>query len=207
MTLNLEQTTPSFLVSTHLKETSSTLKAPSQHDALVEKTSNALEIIANQAPYRTSRPDNTNYIHQLDHGTHDRTDKNTRYAPVAKHPASMSKTEMREAQEEMLRSFGRSLLNGEEVSLPQSRPISPASSSILQEKSNILESSSLVHDSSQHVVVTRRATTPAASLTRVATPSLKSSIMKAIKGSSIFEQDQIEAALRCVRVNGNIAIL
>ena len=70
------------------------------------------------------------------------------------------------------------------------------------EKSNILESS-LVHESSQHVVVTRRATTPAASLTRVATPSLKSSIMKAIKGSSIFEQDQIEAALRCVmRVSG-----
>ena len=93
MTLNLEQTTPSFLISTHLKETSSTLKEPSQHDLLVEKTSKELEIIASQAPYRTSRPDNTNYIHQLDHGTHDRTDKNTRYAPVAKHPASMSKTE------------------------------------------------------------------------------------------------------------------
>ena len=36
MTLNLEQTTPSFLISTHLKETSSTLKEPSQHDLLVE---------------------------------------------------------------------------------------------------------------------------------------------------------------------------
>ena len=72
-----------------------------------------------------------------------------------------------------------------------------ASSSILQEKSNILESSSLVHDSSQHVVVTRRATTPAASLTRVATPSLKSSIRKLSK-ARIFEQDQIEAALRCM---------
>ena len=183
MTLNLETTTPA----------GSVMFRPNQ----VSPPPVGLEVVASQAPFKTSKLDVTDYNSQLDHGVHDRSDKNLRYPAREKHPSSFIRKGM-QSQEEMLRDFGQALIQGEEPPLPPDRPGSTTSSLFSQPSISRPGSSKSIASQQVVLAVSRRATTPAAALTSASSVANKMVVMKTIKGCTVFEQDQVEAALRCV---------